>query len=106
VSADDELSEHLAMLSAAYAPAESTAHDDLVAAIVRALAECDERTARGPSSANLPEMLREALEEVADELGGVLRLVEHRPGSWEAQHVTALAAGAMTALDYQSLGDW
>lgn len=76
------------------------AYGDLVAALVLALTHCDE------TGDNLPEMLRAALEEVATELGGVLRLVEHRPGSWEAQHVAALAAGVMTELDYRSLSGW
>lgn len=43
---------------------------------------------------NLPEILRMALEEVARERGGIERLVEHRPGSWEADLVRRLAAGA------------
>jgi hypothetical protein len=77
----------------------SAAHDGLVDALVLALAYCDE------TGDNLPEMLRAALEDVAHELGSVLRLIEHRPGSWEAQHVAALAAAEMTELDYQ-VGLW
>lgn len=66
----------------------------LVAAIDAALAYCDE-VDPGPLpwgarlSTNLPELLREALEEIA-ERDGVERLIEHRPGSWEAQHLLAL----------------
>jgi hypothetical protein len=43
---------------------------------------------------NLPEMLRGALEQVGRDLGGSHALVRHRPGSWEANHVRGLAAGA------------
>lgn len=42
---------------------------------------------------NLPELLSSALVEVAGDLGGgSSRLVEHRPGSWEAGLVVQLAA--------------
>jgi hypothetical protein len=34
------------------------------------------------------------LEDVARELGGSAALVARRPGSWEAEHVRGLAAGA------------
>lgn len=47
-----------------------------------------------PAWANLPEQLREALEALGRSQGGSNALVVHRPGSWEAQHVLALAAGA------------
>lgn len=64
------------------------AHDELVAALAGALDECDR------TGSNLPEMLRAALESVAREHGGSWALVRHRPGSWEASHVVALASGA------------
>ncbi len=74
----------------------------LVEAFDAALAYCDE-VDPGPlpsgarASTNLPELLREALEEIAGR-DGADRLVEHRPGSWEAQHLLALvgAPGAFT----------
>ena len=47
-----------------------------------------------PAWANLPEQLRDALEELGRRHGGSATLVAHRPGSWEAVHVVALAAGA------------
>lgn len=70
----------------------------LVAALAAAyqLGE-DTTTDRGgpvPAWANLPEQLRDALEELGRRQGGSEVLVSHRPGSWEAQHVRALAAGA------------
>lgn len=48
---------------------------------------------------NLPEMLREALEEVAISRRSVHTLVRHRPGSWEAQLVMQLAEGAQAHFD-------
>ncbi len=46
---------------------------------------------------NLPELLRGALTELGREVGGTDGLTRHRPGSWEAQHVTGL--GAFADLD-------
>lgn len=43
---------------------------------------------------NLPEMLAQSLESLARARGGSHALVAQRPGSWEATHVAALAAGA------------
>ena len=47
-----------------------------------------------PAWANLPEQLSAALEALGRRHGGAASLVVHRPGSWEAQHVLGLAAGA------------
>lgn len=66
------------------------AHDQLVAAIEATLVECDDR-----DGWNLPEALSAALTEVAKRHGS-WRLIEHRPGSWEATHIAA--------LDLSSLG--
>lgn len=60
-----------------------TPHEQLVAAIEATLEECDQ------SGWNLPEALSRALTEVAGRHGSY-RLIEHRPGSWEASHVEAL----------------
>lgn len=43
------------------------------------------------AGSNVPELLSAALEVVAAEVGGPDALVQHRPGSWEAEHVHALA---------------
>lgn len=61
-----------------------TAHEMLVEAIEATLDVCDRR-----DGWNLPEALSHALTEVAVEQG-TDRLTEHRPGSWEADHVRAL----------------
>lgn len=58
---------------------------DLVDALRRAHRLCD------TTADNLPELLREALEQLGRELGGVEELVRHRPGSWEAENVRQLA---------------
>ncbi len=42
----------------------------------------------------LGDLLAEALTAVAREVGGSDQLVRYRPGSWEAQHLIALAAAA------------
>ena len=47
-----------------------------------------------PAWANLPEQPSAVLEELGRRHGGAASLVVHRPGSWEAQHVLRLAAGA------------
>ena len=65
-----------------------TPHDQLVTALYAVLDECD------TTGWNLPEALARALVEVATEHGGSYALIAHRPGSWEAQHVAALAAEA------------
>lgn len=59
-------------------------------AIRVALDVCDALDNGTGSGVNLPELLREALTNVATELGGEDALVVHRPGSWEASHVQAL----------------
>jgi hypothetical protein len=46
------------------------------------------------NGASFPDLLREVLEVMAADLGGTEGLVRTRPGSWEAQHLRALAAGA------------
>lgn len=46
------------------------------------------------SGVNLPELLAQALTELADERGGVEYLVRHRPGCWEAEHVRRLVGDA------------
>lgn len=43
---------------------------------------------------SFPDGLREALEVVAQRRGGSELLVVTRPGSWEADHIVALARGA------------
>jgi hypothetical protein len=63
-----------------------TAVPDLVDSLRRAHQLCD------TTGDNLPELLREALERLATELGGTEQLVRHRPGSWEAENVKQLAA--------------
>jgi hypothetical protein len=74
--------------------------DELTAAIVHALEVCDAlddgfRTEWGTQAGtNLPELLAAALTRVAD-LQGSYRLVEHRPGCWEAEHVAALDLSAI-----------
>jgi hypothetical protein len=61
----------------------TAAGEQLTAAIRAALIECDD------TGHNLPELLSMALTEVAMEQGS-FRLIEHRPGSWEATHIEAL----------------
>jgi len=56
----------------------------LVDALDDCLAFCDQAT-----GANLPEMISQALTEIAVRETS-WRLVEHRPGSWEATHIVAL----------------
>lgn len=58
-------------------------HAQLTDAITQALTFCDE------SGCNLPELISAALTAVAIEQGSY-RLIEHRPGSWEAGHIEAL----------------
>lgn len=43
------------------------------------------------AGSNVPDLLSAALEVVAAEVGGPDALVQHRPGSWESEHVHALA---------------
>jgi hypothetical protein len=62
----------------------TTAVSDLVDSLRRAHQLCD-------TGDNLPELLREALEQLATEIGGTEQLVRHRPGSWEAVNVRQLA---------------
>jgi hypothetical protein len=62
--------------------------DALTAALVAAEAACE------ANAWSFPDLLRECLEGVALELGGVEALVRTRPGSWEADHLRALAAMA------------
>jgi hypothetical protein len=42
---------------------------------------------------NVPDLLAAGLRQAAELTGGSTGLVRHRPGSWEAEHVAALAAG-------------
>jgi hypothetical protein len=65
--------------------------------LVAALQDCLETAAE--TGHNLPEMLREALESLAVSYRSVEALVAQRPGSWEAEHVRALAAGAQHEFD-------
>ena len=60
--------------------------------LVRAIRAAEATCAELDSS--FPDLLREALEEVAGELGGAEMLVRTRPGSWEADHLHALVAEA------------
>lgn len=79
----------------------SEAGDALVAAIKQALAACDPPQEVNPgvyAGLNFPELLSAALEQVCEDAGqGSAYLVRHRPGSWEATHVQALAA----SVDWQ-----
>ena len=68
--------------------------DDLTRALRAVLEFCD--TNHGY---NLPDLLSSALVTVAYERGGSHALISHRPGSWEATHVQALAAEADYQLD-------
>ncbi len=63
----------------------TTAVSDLVDSLRRAHQLCD------MTGENLPELLREALAQLATELGGTEQLVRHRSGSWEAESVRQLA---------------
>lgn len=64
-------------------------HERMVDAIAYAYDACDR------THSNLPETIRAALEEFAAQHGYTsYDLVVHRPGSWEATHILALAAGA------------
>lgn len=67
------------------------------AAAVEALAQLELDCAAYRSS--FPDDLRAVLEELARRLGGTEALVGTRPGSWEADHIRALAAGADYDLD-------
>jgi hypothetical protein len=69
----------------------SDEYAEIHAQLVDALAEALDYCAR--SGWNLPEVLRMALEQLAADRGGSWQLIKHRPGSWEAVHVSALAAG-------------
>ena len=77
-----------------------TIHTDLVNALRAAWDYCDQPPPDDKPDAsrgyygNLPEVLRDALETLAVEKGDSEMLVVHRPGSWEADHVRRLAAGA------------
>lgn len=56
---------------------------------------CDTaRAADGHAMHNLPDVLSAALTQVGRERGGTIGLIQHRIGSWEAEHVRALAAFA------------
>lgn len=74
------------------------AYAELVAALKRCLASCDPPQEVQPgiyAGMNLPELLSAALEQVCEDADeGTNYLVRHRPGCWEAGHVTALAAAA------------
>lgn len=72
------------------------ANDLVVRNLVAALQDCYDAAAG--TGHNLPEMLREALEYVAVGYGSIEALVAQRPGSWEADHVRQLAAGAESLL--------
>jgi hypothetical protein len=69
----------------------------VVRQLAAALQDCLETAAE--TGHNLPEMLREALEELAVTYRSVEALVAQRPGSWEAEHVRQLAAGAEYLFD-------
>jgi hypothetical protein len=73
------------------------ANEVVVRRLVAALQDCLETAAE--TGHNLPEMLREALEELAVTYRSVEALVAQRPGSWEAEHVRQLAAGAEFLFD-------
>jgi hypothetical protein len=77
-------------------PTLATVNAELIAAIRHAWDVC-ERLDEGPvrpggprAGVNLPELLREACEQVARDVGGVEAFVRHRPGSWEADVVRRL----------------
>lgn len=63
----------------------TTAVSDLVDSLRRGHQLCD------TTGDNLPELVRETLEQLATELVGTEQLVRHRPGSWEAVNVRQLA---------------
>lgn len=68
--------------------------EQLAGAVRTALAYCDPPKEVQPgiyAGVNMPELLSEALIRVGIEWGDEHFLVRHRPGSWEAQHVLALA---------------
>jgi hypothetical protein len=71
------------------------AQTQLVDALANALATAE------LTGCNLPEMLRDALEEVAVERHSVHALIAGNPSSSEAAHVHALAAGAHHRLEQQ-----
>ena len=73
------------------------ANENLVRRLVSALQDCLEAAAE--TGHNLPEMLREALVDLAVTYRSVEALVAQRPGSWEAEHVRQLAAGAQFEFD-------
>lgn len=72
-------------------------NDLVVRNLVAALQDCYDAAAK--TGHNLPEMLREALEYVAVDYRSIEALVAQRPGSWEAEHVRQLAAGAQAQFD-------
>jgi hypothetical protein len=69
----------------------------VVGQLTAALQGCLETA--GETGHNLPEMLSEALVALAVQYRSVEALVAQRPGSWEAEHVRQLAAGAQYKLD-------
>lgn len=70
------------------------------AAAVEALAQLELECA--VTGGSFPDDLREVLEALARRLGGSEALVETRPGSWEADHIRALAAG----VDWEPATKW
>jgi hypothetical protein len=77
---------------------ETTELNELVVRqLAAALQDCLETA--GETGHNLPEMLREALVELAVTYRSVEALVAQRPGSWEAEHIRQLAAGAQHEFD-------
>lgn len=62
------------------------------AAAVEALAQLELDCAAYAGS--FPDDLRAVIEDLARRVGGSWELIETRPGSWEATHIQALAAGA------------
>jgi len=73
------------------------ANENVVRRLVSALQDCLEAAAE--TGHNLPEMLREALVDLAVTYRSVEALVAQRPGTWEADHVRQLAAGAQHEFD-------
>lgn len=75
----------------------SDANKNVIHRLALALQDCL-GTAAGMGH-NLPEMLREALEELAVSYRSIEALVAHCPSSWEADHVRQLASGAQHQFD-------
>jgi hypothetical protein len=69
----------------------------VVRQLAAALQDCLETAAE--TGHNLPELLREALEELAVSYRSIEALVAQRPTCWEAEHVRQLAAGAQYEFD-------